>query len=276
MLQIKEPSFVAIDPAGRKLAYDEVSPAEPRGTILLLTGLGSKRQAWHNQLPEFGKYYRTIALDHREIGDSDLTHAPYKIADQASDAAAALRALGISKAHVVGISMGGFISLELALNYPELVQSLTLVSTSAGGATHVPPGPQMLQMLTQRDPLEPGEFARRNYSMIMSQDFLQAHPESLDIIAQIANYKPLPEAVYQRQLYAVSKHDAANRLQQLKVPTLVIHGDADPLVPYPNGQQLAAKISGAKLITYPGTGHIPIIEQAAQFNQDVLDFINTH
>lgn len=276
MLQIKEPSFVTVDAAGRKIAYDEVSPAEPRGTILLLTGLASKRQAWHNQLPEFGKYYRTIALDHREIGDSDLTNAPYKITDQAADAAAVLRALGVAKAHIAGISMGGFISLELALNYSELVQSLTLVSTSAGGATHIPPGPQMLQMLAQRGALEPGELARRNYSMIMSQDYLQAHPEALDIIAQIARYKPLPDAVYQRQLYAVSTHNAADRLHELKIPTLIIHGDADPLVPYPNGQQLAAKIPGAKLITYPGIGHIPIIEQAAQFNQDVLSFVNAH
>ena len=114
-MQVKEPSSVLI--GGRKLAYDEAAPANPadaKGTILLLTGLGSKRLGWARQLDVFGREYRTIALDHRDTGDSDEVAEDYTPADLADDAAALLAALGIAHANVVGISLGGFTALQFA------------------------------------------------------------------------------------------------------------------------------------------------------------------
>ncbi len=271
MLQIKEPSFVTI--GGRKLAYDEVSPPNPRGTIFLLTGLGSKRLAWYNQMPEFGKYYRVIALDHRDVGDSDQTPAPYNIKDQADDAAAVLRALDIKKTHVVGISMGGFISLELTLRNPQLVEKLVLTSTSGGGITNVPASPRLWGGLLFREKLEVGELARKTYTRIMAPGYAQSHPERMDEIVQIARYHPMSREAYSRQLRACLQHNVALRLNQIKAPTLVIHGDKDPLIPIPNGRRLARKIPGARLIVYSGVGHIPIIEVAEQYNRDVLAFL---
>src|SRR5689334_12414843 len=125
-MQFSAPAFVSVD--GRRLAYDEVCPANPQGTVLLLTGLASKRQGWYRQMDVFGQIYRTIALDHRDIGDSDPFTSPYRIADQADDAAALLRAMAIPQAMVAGISMGGYIALELTLRHPELVQKLVLTS----------------------------------------------------------------------------------------------------------------------------------------------------
>ena len=95
-MEVREHSSVRID--GRKMAYDEVSPTEPRGTILLLTGLASKRLGWQRQLETFGRHYRTIALDHRDTGDSDPVAEPYTIGDLADGAAAVLRALGVDRA----------------------------------------------------------------------------------------------------------------------------------------------------------------------------------
>src|SRR5947209_11157216 len=115
MMQIHEPEIVMVD--GRRFAYEEVSPSCPRGTIVLLVGLGGKRQGWYKQLPEFGRSYRTIALDYRDVGDSDGAREPYTIKDLAEDTVAAMRTLEIRQAHIVGISMGGFIALELALHY---------------------------------------------------------------------------------------------------------------------------------------------------------------
>ncbi len=174
---IREPSFVKVD--GRRLAYNEVGPSAPKGTILLLTGLAAKRYGWYHQLDEFGRYYRTIALDHRDISDSDEVTEAYTVADMADDGAAAMRALGVQRTHVIGISLGGFVALELALRHPELVDKLVLVSTSAGGSTHVPPGPEIMAMLTTRaeQNIEIGELARRNYSMIMAPGFAESHPE---------------------------------------------------------------------------------------------------
>ncbi len=273
MIQIRKPSFVMIN--GRRMAYDEVSPANPKGTILLLTGLASKRQGWYKQLDEFGRYYRTIALDHRDVGDSDQVSAPYTVRDQADDAANVLKALGVSKAHIIGISMGGFISLELTLRHPELVDKLVLVSTSGGGLTNVPSSPKLWPAFFRREKLEVGEQARKTYTRIMGPGYAASHPEVMADIAQIARHRPFSQAASSRQFRAVLSHNAASRVGQIRVPTLIIHGDKDPLVPIANGRRLARKIPGAKMLVYPNVGHIPIIERAADFNRDVLAFLDS-
>jgi pimeloyl-ACP methyl ester carboxylesterase len=272
MLEVPPPSFVTVH--GRRLAYDEVSPSHPQGTVLLLTGLGSKRLGWYKQLPVFGQVYRTIALDHRDTGDSDLATEPYTTADQADDAAAVLQALGVRPASVVGISMGGFIALELTLRHPELVQKLVLTGTSAGGPTHVAPDPQVRALLIQdRTGAEIGEFSRRTYAQLMAPGYAESHPEDLERVAENARYRPQAPEAYMRQLQTALSHNASARLEQIQVPTLVVHGEVDPLVPVENGRYLAEHIRGAQLICYPDTGHISIVERADDYNRDVLAFL---
>ena len=272
MLQIKAPSVVMID--GRRMAYDVVSPPNPKGTILLLTGLGAKRLGWFNQLDVFGETYRAIALDHRDTGDSDLASGPYTTADLADDAAAVLKALGIPRAHIAGISMGGFIALELTLRHPDMVEKLVLTSTSAGGPTHVQPGPEMLAMLGRdRRGMDPGDLARETYTQIMAPGYLASHPEVAERIVEIARYRPQKAEAYLRQLQACLGHNASDRLGQIHAPTLVVHGELDPLVPVDNGRYLAQHIPGARLILYPATGHIPITERAQEYNRAVLAFL---
>lgn len=267
--------FVEIN--SRKLAYSEIAPENPRGTVLLLTGLSSKRLGWYKQFREFGKHYRTIALDNRDAGDSDLTAAPYRTADQADDAAAVLRALKIEKANVVGISMGGFMSLELVLRHAELVEKLVLVCTGAGGGGAARPKLNLLPiffllpLLAGRDA---GKRARLVYSRIMANNFVRNHPEEMRVVEEIARYKPMSSRAYNRQLRACRLHDVSKRLGEINKPTLVIHGESDPLVPLANGQHLARNIKNARLVVYPNTGHIPIIERAAEFNRDVLQFLS--
>ena len=273
-LQFREPSYVVVD--GRKLAYEEVSPAAPEGTILLITGLAAKRQGWRRQLTAFGQRYRTIIFDNRDIGDSELANAPYRTPDQADDAAGLLRALGVTHAHIVGISMGGFIALELALRHPKLVDRLVLTSTSAGGSTHVPPHWLVMAMLVMPriGSREPGRVAKRVYARIMAPGYCVTHPDEWEDIAEIARYRPQPAAAYRRQLQACQHHDVAQRLGQIAAPTLVIHGAVDPLVPAANGMYLAEHIPSARLIMYPNTGHIPIVERAEDYNRDVLAFLD--
>jgi pimeloyl-ACP methyl ester carboxylesterase len=257
----------------RTLAYDEIRPEHPQGNVLFLTGLGSNRLGWRGQLPVFGESYRALAIDHRDTGDSDPADADYSTADQADDAAAFLRAMNAAPAHVLGISMGGFIALNLAVRWPELVSSLTLVSTSAGGESHVKPDAAGLDALRPDFSLSPGERARRTYSLIMAPGFLEANPQAADTIAANASYRPLTPEQYARQFRSTRTHDVTAELEKLLVPTLVIHGDADPLVRYENGQYLAAHIPGAEFIPYTDTGHIPIVERAQEFNRDVLRFL---
>lgn len=274
-MHVQAPSFVTLED-GRKIAYDDVSPANPKGTILLLTGLAAKRLGWANQLEAFGREYRTLAIDHRDIGDSDPYTQPYTTADQADDAAGVLHALGIARAHVVGISMGGFIALELALRHPELVERLVLVSTSAGGSTHTQPSAEFVghMLLPEYRTGEIGERARRTYAAIMAPGYCETHPDEWERIAENARYQPQSDESYQRQWMACQTHDTTARLGQIAIPTLVVHGDFDPLVPVQNGRHLAANIPGARYIEYPDTGHIPIVERAADFNREVLAFLS--
>lgn len=273
-MDIPPPSSVVI--AGRRLAYDEISPANPadvKGTILLLTGLASKRLGWARQLPVFGREYRTIAMDYRDTGDSDEVAESYTPADMADDAAALLEALGISHAHVVGISLGGFVALHFALRYANMLDKLVLVSTSPGGSVHVPASPEILALLTPTPGMEAGERAIRAYSQIMAAEFVAAHPEELERIAGVARYRPQSGTAYMRQIGAVMAHDVVATLHRITAPTLIIHGELDPLVPAANGAYLAGHIAGAHHIVYRGVGHIPIVERADDFNRDVLAFL---
>ncbi len=274
-MSVKEPSSALI--AGRRLAYDEARPADPageKGTILLLTGLGSKRLGWARQLEVFGREYRTIAMDYRDTGDSDGASDDYTVDDLADDAGALLTALGVTRAHVIGISLGGFTALHFALRRPDQLDRLTLVSTSAGGRANVPASPEILALLTPASGMEIGERAIYTYSRIMAPEFVAAHPEELERIAATARYRPQSPAAYMRQLRAALTHDVADDLGRITAPTLVIHGALDPLIPPANGEYLAAHIPGARHIVYPNTGHIPIIERASDFNRDVLAFLD--
>ncbi len=271
MIQFQEPEIVMID--GRRIAFEEVSPPSPKGTIILLAGLGAKRQGWYKQLPEFGGSYRTIALDYRDVGDSDEARNQYTIRDLAEDTVAVMKMLEIRQAHIIGVSMGGFIALEMALHYPEMVKKLVLVVTSAGGAGRVSPSREIMAVMMPIPGVEIGEGSRRICAAVSAPGFAESHPEEFDIFVEIARYRPMSEDAYFRQLAACRGHDVSQQLYQIKAPTLVIHGDVDPLVPLENGLHLAQSIAGAELIVYPHTGHIPEVECAEEFNRDILAYL---
>jgi 3-oxoadipate enol-lactonase len=273
-MEFAPPRFVEVD--GRRLAYEEAAPEDPAGTILLLCGIGAKRHGWYRQLPVLGQRFRAIALDYRDVGDSDPADRPYAIDDLAGDVLGLARELGIERASLIGISMGGFISLEIALTAPELVERLILVVTSAGGAAHVSTSPEVMaaMMPTRDEEVESGEGARRVTTLVAGPGYADRHPEAIEEFVEIARHNPMARDAYLRQLQACRAHDVADRLTQITAPTLVIHGDADPLVRIENGRYLADHIPGARLIAYEGVGHIPEVECDERFNRDLIEFLS--
>jgi 3-oxoadipate enol-lactonase len=263
-----------VEVSGHRLAFDEVTPQEPRGTVLLLCGIGAKRQGWYKQLEVLGEHYRTLAIDYRDVGDSDSASDQYSIREHADDVHGLAGQLGIERASLVGISMGGFIALELALAHPEFVDRLILVVTSAGGKAHVSTSPEVMQALMPgEEEIESGEGARRVCSLVAGPGFAERHPDAIEEFVEIAQHNPMHVDAYLRQLSACRAHDVADWLGEIAAPTLVIHGDADPLVRIENGRHLAAGIPGARLIVYEDVGHIPEVECFEQFNRDLLDFL---
>jgi 3-oxoadipate enol-lactonase len=271
-VEFAAPRFVT---AGeRRLAYEEVGPPNSALTVLLLCGIGAKRQGWYKQLPVLARRFRTLALDYRDVGDSEPAVGPYSIADLADDVAWTAEALHIERAAVVGISMGGFVALELTLRQPELVKKLVLVVTSAGGPTHVSTSREIMALLMPgEDDVETGEGARRVCSAVAAPGFAERHPDEIDTFVEIARHRPMRRDAYLRQLAACRAHDVSARLGEIGAPTLVVHGEVDPLVRVGNGRFLAERIPGAQLIVYPNTGHIPEVERADEFNRDLVAFL---
>ena len=252
--------------------YDEQGVGHP---LLLLSGLGGTRLGWWKQVEPLSARYRVINMDNRDAGDSALGTGPYTIGDLAEDVAGVILNLDLGPAYVVGISMGGMIAQELAIRHPHLVDKLVLVSTTAGGPAAVQARPEIAALLMR--PEEDIEArVRHTFTLICGEGYMAAHPQDLDQIVAHSIAKPMSPDSYMRQLGACFQHittGCADRLGQVAAPTLVIHGDCDPLIPYENGQYLAAHIPGARLSSYPGVGHLSTVEAAERFNRDVIEFL---
>jgi pimeloyl-ACP methyl ester carboxylesterase len=253
--------------------YDEHGSGQP---LLLIPGLGASRLSWWKQIEPLSRRYRVISFDNRDAGDSAHATAPYTIGELAEDAARAIEALGLGPTYVVGWSMGTFISQELTVRHPQLVEKLILVAGSAGGPTQTRAAPEFAALI-RRSETEPIEArVRRTYPLLAAPGYMEQHPEDLDRLVWSQSTKPMSFVCYQRQLGAIMNWPGVGpRLPQVKTPTLVIHGDVDPLVPYPNGEYIVSQMPHATLSTYAGVGHLPPIEAPERFNREVALFFRS-
>jgi pimeloyl-ACP methyl ester carboxylesterase len=251
---------------GARIYWDEQGKGDP---VLLIMGLGYPSYLWHRTRPTLKERYRTIALDNRGSGQSDAPPGSYSIGLMASDAAAALDAAGVERAHVFGLSMGGMIAQEFALQYPARVRSLILGCTAPGGPNAVRAEKRVTEILMARD-MSPEEAARAMRPYIYdSATPLDRIEEDLAIRRQ---WFPRPEA-YMAQLQGIFAWEAYSRLERIAAPTLVIHGQSDQLVPAGNGELIASKISGAKLVMLPHASHIFTTDQPEASRQAIMDFL---
>ncbi len=261
--------------------------------LLMIMGLGMQLIGWPEELVDdlVARGFRVIRLDNRDAGLSQgfdhlgtpnlpyaalrfalrmQVHAPYSLADMASDALGVLDALGIERAHVCGASMGGMIAQHLAAEHPERLRSLTLVM-STSGARRLPQARARVQraMLSRpdgRDPLAVEAYLIRLLRLIGSPGYPPDAERLRSRIHQMVSraWRPAGTA---RQLAAVAADgDRTPMLARISAPTHVIHGLDDPLVPVAAGHDLAALISGATLDIVPGMGHdlpLPLLARIA-------------
>src|SRR5690349_17757145 len=200
-----------VDNHGAKIYWDEQGTGEP---VLLIMGLGYPSYLWHRTRPTLAARFRTIALDNRGSGRSDVPPGPYPIALMASDAAAALDAAGVESAHVFGISMGGMIAQEFALQYPKRVRSLILGCTAAGGPTAVRAEAEVNRVLMSRA-LTPDERAQAMRPYVYdSHTPVEKIEEDLGIRSK---WVPKPEG-YAAQLQGILSWESYSRLRQITAP----------------------------------------------------------
>jgi pimeloyl-ACP methyl ester carboxylesterase len=254
---------------------------QARPAVLLIMGLGLQLVAWPvafvQALLDAG--YRVIRLDNRDVGLSEkLDHlgkpnllwaslkyklglrvsAPYCLGDMANDALAVLDALQIDKAHVVGVSMGGMIAQRAALSAPQRLLSLTSIMSSSGARGLPPAEPEVMRLLL-RSPGSTPEAALQHYVQLFqaigSPGFPVTEGDLRKMISSAAERSFHPVGTLRQMMAIIADTNRAAELASLRLPTLVLHGKKDPLVPYACGEDTARRIPGATLVGIEGMGH---------------------
>lgn len=268
---------------GLAIEVEDTGPVGDGLPVLLVMGLGMQLTAWPDAFiaPLVRAGHRVIRFDNRDIGLSARfdhlgapnllwegmkfrfglpVRAPYALADMAADGFGVLDALGVREAHVVGASMGGMIAQRMALAAPERVRTLTSIMSSSG-ARHLPgPRPQVLQAMMSRpkDSSEPSVLAHyvRLFQAIGSPGYPIPQEELRRRILESVRRGGWRPAGNARQVAAMAADTSrAREIRQIGVPTLVLHGTDDPLVPIACGEDTARRIPGARFVAIPGLGH---------------------
>ncbi len=252
----------------QRLYVEEHGEGEP---LLLIEGLGQSMWAWREQIPVFASRYRTIAFDTRGTGRSPVPDEPYGIDELAQDAAGILDG---RTAHVVGLSMGGYVALTLALAQPELVRSLVLVGTGAGGPDRVPRPQDVRDAYAAAIGLPFDEYGRRTMPLTFSPGWTERNPERFAEILAARLEHPTPDVTLDAHLRACyGFYGGACEVERIEVPALVVHGEADVIVPVENGRTLASRLPDAGYVELPGRGHNVQLEDPATLNRLVLEFL---
>jgi pimeloyl-ACP methyl ester carboxylesterase len=220
--------------------------------------------------------HRMIAIDNRGTGRSEKVPGPYSIDMMADDAAAVLRVLKLRTAHVVGTSMGGYIALALAKRHPALVQSLVLVATSKGGPGTLPVPASTLEAWRAASVLSPREFAERTMPLSYRPGWAEENRQRFVEVLETRLEFPTPPMCWAAQYAACEQYIYQGLdVSTLEQPALVIHGTQDRVVPFPNGEALAAALPHSRLKILEGAGHLPFIEDPKGFARIVSDFLKS-
>jgi pimeloyl-ACP methyl ester carboxylesterase len=258
---------------GIDIYYEIHGQGEP---LVLIMGLRRNLEWWYRQIPELSKHFKVLAFDNRGAGRSDKPEMDYSIRLFADDTAELMKALGIESAHVLGVSMGGYIAQELAINYPGMVKTLVLACTSGGGNSAVLMTAQRKNKFIANQGLSPDEILRKDMDIYFSDEFVRKNPKKIEEFIEISLRYYQPPFAFLKQLEACERHAAADRLGRISAPVLILSGDDDPLVPSENSRILKKLIPHAELHFFPGGRHVFFIEHAEEFNERVIRFLQEH
>lgn len=266
---------------GISITFEDKGPRDAP-VVLLVMGLGGQLTLWPDEFVAAlnDRGFRTIRYDNRDVGLStrfDTAGVPnlkwmfvkaalrlpvrsaYTLADMAADGIALLDHLGIARAHVVGVSMGGMISQHIAARYPNRVLSLTSVMSTTGNPSLPRAQKAAMQVLAGRpmsgDPEDLIAYSIRAARVIGSPGYPAEELRLQRRVRHDFERGWYPQGVARQMAAIVADGDRRSMLKSITAPTLVIHGEDDPLVPLAGGRDTAANIAGARLLTIPGMGH---------------------
>jgi 3-oxoadipate enol-lactonase len=260
---------------GTRLHYEIRGQGEP---LALIFGYGGSSRGWGEPfLKLLEARFRIVVIDNRGTGRSDQPEQPFSLADMAADAASVLDHAGIERAHLMGISMGGMIAQEFALNHPARLRGLVLGCTMCGLAHSVPGDPEVLAALAV-NPAEPmAPQVERLLAACCAKPFAASASGQAVLrarVAEVMNYPMTPAHTYQLHWKAIEGFDVFDRLPKIKSPTLVITGTSDLLVPDANSDIIKERIPGARIHKLPGAGHVFFWEAPEETAEAVTQFLS--
>ena len=244
--------------------------------LLMIMGLGGQASSWGEPVLEgLQRHFTTIRFSNRGTGATDKPADGYTVSQMADDAARLMDAIGIEKAHVFGISMGGMIAQELVLNYPDRVQGLVLGCTNCGPAHSVTIPAETLNSFGQIMSLPVEQRIQEFWNITVTPQFIESGAAFLNHIMELGMATPTPMETFGRQFAAIQSFDSYDRLPQIKSPTLIVQGDMDTLVPAENAEVLRERIPGSRVRIVQGTGHCFIWEKPEEVVAEIVAFLSS-
>ena len=241
--------------------------------LVMIQGLSANLDWWDPKLVEaVTKKYQTIFFDNRGVGRTDAPKTEYSIKMFADDTAKLMDNLKIQKARIVGVSMGGMIAQELAASYPQKVEKLVLWSTSPGASKSVIASPKVLGVLASGGQQTSEQIVKNTIPLLFTEEFLKKDPEYVKRFTAILMKAPISPDAFGRQVKAIMTWDVYDRLAKFKMPTLVVAGKKDILIPPQNAKIIADRIPGAKLVYFDKSAHA-ILEEADKLTTTLLGFL---
>jgi pimeloyl-ACP methyl ester carboxylesterase len=272
---------------GRAMNVIDLGPSADAGpavgTIVWIHGLSGSWQNWLENLPAFSALgYRCIAMDLPGFGASEMPAEKISIRGYAAAVDELLHVLGVSRAVVVGNSMGGFIGLELAIAFGTWVEKLVVVSAAGLTTEYLRNEPILHALRLAQNVLTMGAgwlasksdaLARRPRSRAAMFRIVAAHPDQLPAALVAEQLRGSGKQGFVDALDALTDYPIRDRLGEIAAPTLIVWGEKDPLVPVRDAWELGELIPHSRVVVYKDTGHVAMLERPAAFNALVEDFI---
>ncbi len=240
--------------------------------LILVSGTGHDLGFWAGQVPHFSKSFRTIVFDNRGVGKSSVPDPGYSLADMADDAAHLLDDAGINQAHVMGFSMGGHISQELAINHPDRVLSLGIHHSWTRNGARLKKFQETRRYLAAQD--QRVALAEISMLALHASAYYDAHVDEMDAHREFLLKNSPVNAGWIGQLEACILGDTYDRLPAISVPTLVTCSDLDLIASPHLSEEIHAQIPKSELRILKGTGHVALMEAPEMFADVCLEFLN--